>query len=99
MVGPFSRSGQPAANGNTAQVTVDSTGTTEIVGSNPTRQAVIITNLGTIDVYIGYASGVTTSTGDLLVGVKGAFVTIPTTAELFGVVSSSSQAVSVMEIY
>jgi hypothetical protein len=99
MVGPFSRSNLPASSGDTAQVSVDNSGTTLIVAANPTRQAVIITNLGTNDVYIGYASGVTTSTGDILVGTKGAFVTIPTTAALYGVVSSTSQSVSVMEIY
>lgn len=91
--------GPGAGAGSTKQVTVDNSGTTVVVAARADRIAVMITNLGTTDVYLGFATGLTTGTGDLLPGIKGASVTIPTTAEVFGVVAAASQAVSVMEIY
>lgn len=81
----------------TTQVTVNSTAT-QIVAARTGRDAVIIVNLGTTDVYIG-VSGVTTSTGLLLLGTKGAAVSIPTTAAVYGIVGAGTQAVSVMEVY
>jgi hypothetical protein len=83
----------------TSQVTVDSSGTTVVATARKSRTAVMVTNLGTTDVYLGVATGVTTLTGDLLVGIKGASVTMAYNGVVYGVVSASTQAVSVMEIY
>lgn len=79
------------------QVSVTSAGVL-IVAARATREDVVVVNLGTTDVYLGDVS-VTTSTGVLLVGIKGAAVTIATTAAVYGVVASTSQAVSFLETY
>lgn len=80
----------------TAQVSVG-TASTQIVAARAGRGSVKITNLGTTDVFIG-VSGVTSTTGDLLPGTKGASITIPTNAAVFGV-AGTAQSVSVMEVY
>lgn len=80
----------------TAQVSVG-TSSTQIVAARAGRGSVKITNLGTTDVFIG-TTGVTSTTGDLLPGTKGASITIPTNAAVFGV-AGTAQAVSVMEVY
>lgn len=90
---------EAADNLTTSQVTVDASGTTLLVAPRKSRAGVIITNLGTVDVFIGPASGVTTANGDLLAGIKGSFVTVPYNGALYGVVAVGTQAVSVMEIY
>lgn len=79
------------------QVTVAST-STEIVPARSGRRAVVIINLGATDVYLG-TTGVTTSTGLYLMGTAGASVQIPTSAAVYGVVGSGTQAVSYMEVY
>lgn len=80
----------------TAQVSVGTT-STQIVGARSGRGSVKITNLGTNDVYIGN-TGVTSTTGDLLPGTKGASITIPANIAIFGV-ATAAQAVSVMEVF
>ena len=80
----------------TAQVSVG-TGSTLIVAARADRASVTITNLGTVDIYIGN-TGVTAGTGTLLVGTKGAAITIPTTAAVYGI-GASAQSVSFMENY
>jgi hypothetical protein len=62
------------------------------------RVAITIENSGTTDVFIGL-SNVTTGTGILLPGVKGAALTIPTTAAVYGITASASQTVTVLESY
>lgn len=90
-----------AANLDTDQIDVLDTAT-QIVPANPLRRGVSITNLGTNDVWLGTAS-VTSSTGDLLIGVRGAAVYIPTTAAVYGIVDTESpaidQPVSYVEVY
>jgi hypothetical protein len=71
---------------------------TLIVASRSTRSGVLITNLGTTDVYIGN-TGVTTSTGTLLLGTKGTALFIPTTAAIYGIVASGTQSVCYLEVY
>lgn len=88
---------QGASNVASGQVTITSAGV-QIVGIRATREAVVIVNLGTTPVYIGPV-GVTTATGVLLIGVVGAAVSIPTTAALYGIVASTSEAVSFLEAY
>lgn len=79
------------------QVTAGTTAT-QIVAKRDGRLSVKITNLGTVDAFCG-PSGVTTTTGDLLVGTKGAAVTIPTTGAVFCVVGTGTQALSFMEVF
>lgn len=81
---------------STAQVTVTNTATAIAFG-NTGAQGVLITNLGTTDVWIGGPS-VTTSTGTLLPGVRGAALSIPCIDTVYGIVASGSQAVSVLVI-
>ena len=59
---------------------------------------VMITNLGTTDVWLGPA-GVTTGNGQLLPGVRGAAISLPTTAPIFGITGGASQSVCITEIY
>lgn len=83
----------------TNQVSVDNTaGGTQIVAARAGRQSVVIINHGTTDVYVG-ATGLTTSTGALLPGVKGAALTITGEAAVFGIVATGSQTVSYVESY
>lgn len=86
-----------AAGGHrTSQVTVDTTSGGKIVAAAaPGRHSITIINLGTNDVYVGTA-GVTNTTGALLVGIKGASITMPTQDAVYGY-ASPSQAVSVLE--
>ncbi len=79
------------------QVTVTNT-SAQLVAARPGRQSITIVNLGTTDVYLG-AGTVTTSNGLLLVGIKGAAVTIQTSAAINCIVASGTQAVSYMEEY
>lgn len=81
----------------TAQVSVANTSTL-IVAARAGRQDVTITNHGTLDVFLG-ATGVTTTIGMLLVGIKGGAITISGGAAVFGVVASSTQTVSYLETF
>lgn len=78
-----------------SQVSVGASAT-QIVAARSNRRAVKITNLGTTDVFIG-PSGVSTATGDLLVGTRGSWTILDTQAAVFGIVASGSQSVSVLE--
>ena len=83
----------------TAQVSVDTTsGGKLIAAEREGRGSVIIINHGTTDVFIGL-SGVDTSHGALLAGVKGQTLTMRTEAAIYGIVATSSQTVSVIEEY
>jgi hypothetical protein len=87
-----------AANGATGQVSVASTATA-IVAARATRRSIKITNLGTNAVYIGFTSGVTITTGDMLLGTTGTFVSIPTNQAIWGITASTSVSVSTMEVW
>lgn len=76
--GPAFTSGQQALTGTAAS----------ICAANARRARLTVTNLTTNDVYLG-AAGVTTSTGDLLVGVKGAKMVIYSIGAVYGVVAST----------
>lgn len=80
----------------TAQAAVTTTAA-QIVAARAGRGSVKIQNLGTTDIYLGN-TGVTTTTGDLLVGTKGASVTIPTTAAIFAI-GAAAGSVSILEVY
>ena len=82
---------------NTGQVSVLATAT-RIVGQNTGRKSVLITNLGTIDIYLGDSPQVTTATGQLLPGTKGATISINATGPVYGISSGASQNVSFMDV-
>jgi hypothetical protein len=83
----------------TGQVAVDTTaGGTVIAAARATRRRIVIVNHGTTDVYIG-VSGLTTSTGMLLIGIAGASVHLETAAAVYGIVGSGNQTVSFVEEY
>lgn len=82
----------------TNQVSVASTATL-IAAARTTRADVTIVNGGTTDVYLGNSSSVTTATGILLIGVKGAAITLDVTSDVYGIVATGSQTVSYAEEY
>jgi hypothetical protein len=82
------------------QVSVDNTaGGILLMAARAGRAGVNVTQLGTIDVWLGQA-GVTTATGALLVGVKGASRFIPSATDIYGILGvAGPQLVSVEEFY
>lgn len=76
----------------TGQVSVAATATL-IVAARTSGGAVTIINGGTVDVFLGGAT-VTTTTGVLLPGTKGASVTLPTQAAIYGIVGTGTEPVS-----
>ena len=89
----------PGANTyETNQVSVGNTATL-IVDTRLSRRCVAVVNLGTTDVYLGFDGTVTTSTGVLLLGVKGATVILETTGPVYGIVASGSQSVAYADEY
>ena len=78
---------------DTGQVTVTGTATL-IAAKNPSRSGIVITNLGTVDVFLVENTNGTTSTGHLLVGTKGASLGFSTTNAIYGITTGASQAVS-----
>ncbi len=81
----------------TNQATVATTATL-IAAARTGRVSITIINGGTTDVLVG-GSGVTTANGLLLTGTKGASVTINTSAAVYGIVGTGTQAVSYLEAY
>lgn len=81
----------------TNQVTVQSTSATKIVAQNTGRKTVLITNLGSVAIYLGPNSNVTTTTGQLLPGTAGASISIPSTSAVWGIAASATQAVSFLD--
>jgi len=80
---------------DTGQTSVAGT-TTRIVGANSARTGLLLTNPGTVGVYIGVA-GVATTTGAFLPG--GGSISIPTRAEVYGISSGASQNITFLETY
>src|SRR5580692_5097860 len=79
----------------TGQISVAAT-VTNIVGGDGARTGLLITNPGTVGVYIG-ASGVTTATGAWLPG--GGSISIPTRAPVYGISSGAAQNVTFLVTY
>lgn len=96
-VGTVTVSGVGASNFATGQVALASTAT-QIVSSRSTRRSITIVNLSTTDMYIGN-SGVTTSTGQLLLGVKGTAITLEVVGAVYGIVATGTPSVSFEEEY
>jgi hypothetical protein len=80
---------------STNQISVAATATL-IIAANSSRQGVLITNPSTsVTVYIG-GSGVTTSNGAILPPLSS--LTLPITGPIYGIVASSMQIVSFIEV-
>ena len=79
------------------QISVVSTGSL-IVAARADRRGVIIINTGTTIVYLG-TQQVTIANGLYLAGVVGTGIFIATTAAIYGIVSSTAQTVSYMEVF
>lgn len=90
------------ANFNTGQASVGQTPTL-IVAQNAGRKAVVITNLGTNDIYISYGSNIvqgpnlSAAAGQLLPGTKGASISIPSTSAVWGICPAGTQSVSFLD--
>lgn len=89
---------ESAANFATSQATAGTAGTL-LCAARPTRRAATLINLGTTAVWLGNSTAVTTTTGSLLAGVVGSSTTIPTSAAIYGVVGTGTQAVSCLETF
>lgn len=81
----------------TGQITVAATAT-QVVPARAGRTDLKIINGATTDVFCGLA-GVTAATGVLLAGAKGQSISIPTSAAVFCIVASATEAVSFLEAY
>ena len=103
---PVTPSNQPVGGGTivTNQVSVGTTvGGTQIIAARTGvagtgRISATVCNTSTTDVWVG-ASGLTTATGQLLVGIKGACITLNTTAAIFGIVGAGTETVSFSETF
>lgn len=69
-----------------------------LVPGRQARASVTIENMGTTDIYLG-GPNVTTVTGFLLMGTRGASVTWPVQAPIYGVTVTGSGAVAYVERY
>jgi hypothetical protein len=74
----------------TGQVSVP-TAATQIVGQYSSRSGLVLTNTGSVTVYIGENSGVTTSTGYPL--AASASVSFSTTGAVYGITGSSEATI------
>lgn len=70
--------------GTTGQAQL-TTRASQIVNARRNRAGVKITNLTDVDIYIGYNGTVTPGSGDLLIGIKGAWVFLPVECALWAV--------------
>lgn len=68
-----------------------------VVSSRGDRKRLTVIQMGTTPVYLGSSAAVTTSNGALLAGVVGQTLVFETTAALYGIVSSGTGSVSVVE--
>lgn len=94
---PVSQTLQGAANLATSQTATNAVTATLIVAARPTRRSALVTNTSTsISVYIGN-SGVTSTTGQLL--IAGAACTFPVNCALYAISASSTPTVCVSEAY
>jgi hypothetical protein len=92
---PSSASSAPGIAHN--QVTVTTTAII-IAPVRASRKGILIVNHGAVDVYIG-AQGVTSSTGMLLVGTKGAWLNIESGGAIYAITASGSATISFNEAF
>lgn len=74
------------------------TSVTLLVPAREGRRAVVLINHGTTDVFLG-GDGVTTTTGLLLAGARGAGIVVPTDVAVYGIVATGTQRISYAELY
>ena len=81
----------------TGQVNVDNV---PVLLIDPQQQCccVKITNLTTVDIYIGFGNSIGTNTGDLLVGQVGAFLVIETDQQIWAIGSAAGGKISFIEL-
>jgi len=91
----FVEAGNPTL--TVGQITCATTAT-QIAAARAGRKGIEVTMLGTGDAYLG-ASGVTTAAGHLLLGTKGTSKSLPSSAAVYCIVASGTQAVSYVEVY
>lgn len=81
---------------DTGQVSVTGSAT-GIVPPNGARTGLLITNPGTVAVYLGNSASVSSATGTYLPG--GASINLPTRAPVYGISSGASQTVTFLETF
>lgn len=81
----------------TGQSTLGTTAV-QVAAARTGRRSITIVNHSTTDVYIG-GSGVTATTGTLLLGTKGASITLESTGAIYGITTAGTPTVSFMEEY
>lgn len=80
----------------TWQVTLTSAAT-QLAPKNQNRISLTLTKHGNQDFFYGCDATVTTSSGAILSGACGSYISIPTTDSVFGILSGGSLVVSVTE--
>lgn len=83
---------------NCNQVTIEATAT-PIVAARATRAGIMLTNLGSTEVFYKQSDTVTTSNGDLLPAGRGQWKFIATKSQIWGIVAAGTQAISFVEVY
>lgn len=63
------------------------------------RQSITVVNLSAIDIYIGNSNTVTTSTGQLLLGIRGTAMTLNIVGAVYGIAATGTPSVSYEEEY
>lgn len=81
---------------STSQISVGSSGT--LIAAPRSRNNITIANHGTTPMFLGDVS-VTLTNGILLAGVVGASITLPTSSAIYGITSTGTQVVGVLEDY
>lgn len=81
-----------------SQVSVGTTATLLLSARGTGRIGAVITNIGSVSVFVG-GSGVTTTNGALLLGSAGSAKVISFNGAIYGIVASGSQTVTVEEYY
>jgi hypothetical protein len=86
-----------AMSGTSGTVTVATTATL-IAAAKPSRKSILIQNVSAQDVYVGYTSAVTTSTGIKISAGSGMSDDLYTGA-IYGIVSATTSDVRYAEVY
>lgn len=92
VVQPITRVG---ATLNTNQISVGSVSTL-IIAANASRKRLVLTNMGTTNVFIGNI-GVTIGTGQLLLGIAGYVIPLYFTGAVYGIVGTGTQTIAYLE--
>lgn len=90
--------GYPVSYFTYGQAILDSTLATKIVSESSKRSGILVTNMSNVEIFFGDAS-ISTTTGLYLLGMKGAGIAIPTTAEVWAIAAAGTPTISWMEVY